>query len=259
MNRFIALALCSAVFAGATAQSARVVEFDNPKVKIFIPPKDIACGKAIICCPGGGYSMKAINHEGYDWTPWLNNEGVAVAVVDYELPEGDRHRPLGDVAATYKILADSAAVWNIAPNAVGVMGFSAGGHLASTVATHPDESFAPAFQILFYPVVSLDKAITHDHTRIGFIGENGDDKLAAEYSSENKVSPSTPRAIMFLSSDDELVPPENSIRYFSALQRNGVPVSMMVYPEGGHGWGFGTQFRYHDEVLSTLSAWLKSF
>ncbi|MCC8114506.1 MAG: alpha/beta hydrolase [Bacteroidales bacterium] len=144
-----------------TVAQSRVVEFDSPKMKVFLPPANMTNGRAIVACPGGGYTHLAQNHEGYYWAPYFNSMGYAYAVVEYRFPEGNRDIPMDDVKCCFKAFADSAEVWKINPDQVGIMGSSAGGHLASAIATHPTTDCKPAFQILFYPVISLEKDITH--------------------------------------------------------------------------------------------------
>ena len=256
--------LCLSLILGAVcsfgvAAQSRVIEISSPKMTVFLPPKGLESGKAVVALPGGGYSHLAVDHEGRHWAPFFNEAGVAYAVLEYSMPNGERNRPMGDVDAAFKVMADSAANWGFKADNIGIMGSSAGGHLAATMATHPTDNCKPAFQILFYPVVSLDPSITHKGTRKGFLGDNPAEEVEKNYSSELQVKPETPRAIMLLSSDDKTVPPANSIRYYTALIDNNVPATMMVYPTGGHGWGYRDSFRYHDQVLGELRAWLKSF
>lgn len=234
----------------------RVIEFDTPKMRVFLPPAKN--GRAVVACPGGGYTHLAQNHEGYYWAPYFNNLGYAYAVVEYNFPEGDRNIPMDDVKATFKILTDSAEVWGINPAEIGIMGSSAGGHLASAIATHPTEDCAPAFQILFYPVISLDKDITHGGTRRGFLGENPSEELVTEWSSDKQVTSTTSPAFLALCSDDKVVKPINSILYYNALVDAGVPVAMHIYPAGGHGWGYRTKFKQRDLMLAELTDWLKN-
>lgn len=242
--------------AGLTAAAqARIVEFESPHMKVFLPP--VSNGKAIVACPGGGYDHLAQNHEGYYWAPFYNNLGFAYAVLEYTLPGGDREIPMGDVREAFRIIADSAGVWKIDRTQIGIMGSSAGGHLASSIATHPTEECKPAFQILFYPVISLDESITHRGTRRGFLGENPSEAEVSEWSSDNRVTADTPRAFIALSSDDNGVKPINSMLYYNALVEAGVPVELHSYPTGGHGWGYRTKFKHHDEMLSQLTQWLK--
>lgn len=248
------LALCSVLYGWG---QGRVVSFDTPKMTVYLPANPAPDGRAVICCPGGGYVHLASGYEGHWWAPFFNDRGIAFAVLEYQMPNRERQRLLDEVESAFKLLADNAADWNIKADNIGIMGFSAGGHLAATCATHPQGAMKPAFQILFYPVVSLDKKITHMGTRDGFVGRDADDALAAEWSSENKVTPSTPPAFIALSSDDKAVNPLNSLRYLAALCENGVPAALFSYPTGGHGWGYKPNFKYHDEVLAELSAWLE--
>lgn len=262
-NFFRSLCLMAALAAvgGGTllAQKPRVIEFSNPKLTVCLPPKGLENGKAVVALPGGGYSHLAVYHEGFNWAPFFNENGVAFAVLEYSMPDGDHTVPMADVDAAFKIMADSAAAWNFKPNSIGIMGSSAGGHLAATMATHPTENCKPAFQILFYPVISLDPVITHKGTRQGFLGDNPPAGLQEEYSSELRVTSDTPRALIMLSSDDKTVRPANSVRYYQALIDKGVPASLHIYPTGGHGWGHRPGFTYHNEALQELSSWLKSF
>lgn len=262
MKRLLAMIFCCAALFGTTCAEVtppRTISFDNPKMKVFLSPAELANGKAIVCCPGGGYYLLATGHEGYDWVPFFNGEGVALAVLEYRMPKGDREIPMDDVRRAFKILTDSAAAWRIDPKQIGIMGSSAGGHLASAIATHPTPACNPAFQLLFYPVASLDKTITHKGTRQGFIGKDGTDDLAAEYSAENKVSASTPRAFIIHCGDDDVVHPQNALRYYSALQAAGVPATLLMYPKGGHGWGIWGPDGKRQPMLDEISSWLKTF
>lgn len=243
---------------GLSAQS-RVIEIENPKMTVFLPPKGLESGKALVGLPGGGYSHLAVNHEGFHWAPFFNQQGLAYAVLEYRMPNGDRSIPMADVEAAFKVMADSAAQWGFSPDSIGIMGSSAGGHLASTMATHQTEVCKPAFQILFYPVISLDNSLTHKGTRKGFLGDNPSGELVESYSSDRCVDASTPRALMLLSSDDKVVVPANSLCYYESLIGAGVPASLVIYPTGGHGWGFRDRFKYHDNALMEISSWLKSF
>lgn len=251
--------LLLATGAGVTCAQGKIVDFDYPKLKVFLPSQSMATGKAVVVCPGGGYTHLATDHEGFQWAPYFNNLGIACAVLEYTLPNGDRSLPMKDVEAAFQLLSDHAEAWNIHTDKIGIMGFSAGGHLASTLATHPSGACDPAFQILLYPVISLDEAITHQGTRRGFLGERPEQNLVDEWSNHKKVTSTTPRTFLALSSDDKTVKPVNSILYYTALQEAGVPVSMFIYPTGGHGWGYRSSFKYHRQVLDELTVWLTDF
>lgn len=257
-----ALALTLTCSAVSSAQG-RVIEISNPKMTVFLPPKQLKGNKALVALPGGGYSHLAVDHEGFNWAPFYNQQGLAYAVVEYTLPAGDRSKPIADVDAAFKIMADSAVQWGFHPDSIGIMGSSAGGHLASTMATHPTEHCKPAFQILFYPVISMNPSLTHKGSRMHLLGENATTELEDEYSSDKKVTSSTPRAIMLLCSDDKVVVPANSLRYYESLTNAGVPASLIIFPSGGHGWGYRSKstkkFNNYENVKYEISSWLKSF
>ena len=230
----------------------------KPSIRVFLPDADKSTGRAVVCCPGGGYSHLATAHEGYDWAPFFNERGIALIVLKYRMPHAHTDVPISDAKEALRIVRENAETWHINPKKVGIMGSSAGGHLATTVATHSDSLTVPAFQILFYPVVTFDYKYTHKGSRHGLIGENAPQELADLYSNEKQVTATTPPAIMLLSDDDRVVPSQNSVNYYLALKRHGIKATMHIYPSGGHGWGCRDNFKYHKEMLSDLSAWLET-
>lgn len=258
-RRILAIAAAVLACAGAGAAAQRVVDIESPKMKVYLPAEDKSTGRAVVCLPGGGYAMLSNSHEGHHWAEFFNDLGLAFAVVDYRLPHGDRTLPIGDAENAMRVMRDSSEVWGLRRNDIGIMGSSAGGHLASTVATHAPADARPDFQILFYPVITMDKSYTHMGSHNFLLGESASKELEDEYSNELKVDESTPRAFIVFSDDDGLVPPKNGINYYSALHDKGIPASIYIYPSGGHGWGFSPGFRYHDLMTAELSAWLKSF
>lgn len=218
-----------------------------------------ATGRAIVDCPGGGYSHLSMQNEGHDWAAWFNEQGIAYFVLTYRMPNGDRSIPMGDAQQAIRTVRDSAKVWNINPYDVGIMGFSAGGHLASTVSTHSELDCRPDFTILFYPVISMNERETHKGSVNGFLGQAKNNKqLVREFSNQNAVRRHlTPPAIILLANDDRAVPPvTNGIAYYSAMRNAGNDCALYVYPTGGHGFGFRSNFKYHDQMLSELSQWL---
>ena len=252
---------------GMTAQAQTARKFtinltDDGKAQMvcFIP--ETPSGKAIVGVPGGGYSMLSNTHEGYLASDWLNQQGIAYFVVNYRLPNGDRTLPMGDVQKGIRIVRDSATVWGINPHDVGIMGFSAGGHLASVISTHSEYDVRPDFSILFYPVISMDERVSHKWSCLNFLGEEGqkDPELVHQFSTQNAVRRHlTPPAIIISASDDRLVPfVTNGLEYYKAMRQVGNECTMLVYPTGDHGFGFGTWFKYHDQLLSELSCWLKN-
>ena len=226
----------------------------------FLP--ETSSGRAIVGVPGGGYSVLSNSHEGYLASDWMNKQGIAYFVVNYRLPNGDRTIPISDVEQGFRIVRDSAKVWGINPNDVGIMGFSAGGHLSSVISTLSPYEVRPNFSILFYPVISMDERVSHKWSCINFLGEDGhkDTKLVRMYSTQNAVrSHLTPPACIITASDDRLVPPTtNALAYYTAMRNAGNDCAMYIYPSGDHGFGFGPWFKYREQMLLDLSNWLKS-
>lgn len=232
---------------------------DTAKVKVFLPEKKSATGRAVVICPGGGYQHLAMNHEGYDWAPFFNNMGIAAIVLKYRMPHGEKDVPISDAEEAIRLVRRNAANWNINPDDVGIMGSSAGGHLASTVATHAAKDARPDFQILFYPVITMMPDITHKGSHDNLLGSNARKKDENSYSNDLHVSRMTPRAFIALSDDDRVVLPANGVNYYIELYRHDVPATLHVYPSGGHGWGNRDSFKYHNEMQLELKAWLRSF
>ena len=228
----------------------------KPSIRVFLPQKEKATGMAVVCCPGGGYTHLATDHEGHDWAPFFNDLGIALIVLKYRMPRGVTEVPISDAKEALRVVRSHAAEWNINPGKVGIMGSSAGGHLAATVSTHSDAATAPNFQILFYPVISMQPGVTHQGSRDALIGRNASEQLTNLYSNALQVTPQTPPAIMLLSDDDTAVPPLNSAEYYLALKKAKVKAAIHVYPSGGHGWGHRSNFKYHNEMMADLKAWI---
>ena len=258
----LALSLLALTMQAQTARKFTLDLTDDGKAQMvcFLPEKP--AGKAIVGVPGGGYSVLSNSHEGYLASEWLNQQGIAYFVVNYQLPHGDRSKPIGDVEHGIRIVRDSAAVWGINPHDVGIMGFSAGGHLASVISTHSAFDVRPDFTILFYPVISMDERVSHKYSCVNFLGEEGQKNpaLVRDFSTQNAVRRHlTPPAIILMSSDDRLVPPvTNGVQYYTAMRNAGNECAMYIYPTGDHGWGFGTWFKYHDQMLTDLGNWLNA-
>jgi len=250
---------------GVQAQTSRKFTLDltpdgKAQMVCFLP--ESPSGKAIVGVPGGGYSMLSNGHEGYLASEWLNQQGIAYFVVNYRLPEGDRTKPISDVENGIRIVRDSAQRWGINPHDVGIMGFSAGGHLSSVISTHSAFNVRPDFSILFYPVISMDERVSHKWSCVNFLGEEGqkDPSLVHDFSTMNAVRRHlTPPALIITASDDRLVPPvTNGVAYYSAMRNVGNECAMYIYPSGDHGFGFGPWFKYHDQMLTDLGNWLKA-
>ena len=225
----------------------------KPTLAVFLPEKPN--GLAILVCPGGGYVDVWDKTEGYANSKWFTDQGIVYAVLKYRLPNGHYEVPLDDVHEAMRILNGHKGEYGF--RKLGIAGCSAGGHLAATAATHfskPEER--PDFQILFYPVITMDPAFTHGGSSYYLLGHNPSKELLDEYSNEKKVTPETPPAFIMANSDDRVVPCENSLRYYEALRANGVSAALHVYPLGGHGWADHTDFIYRDALMNDLRIWL---
>ncbi|MBQ7494884.1 MAG: alpha/beta hydrolase fold domain-containing protein [Bacteroidaceae bacterium] len=227
-------------------------------IQLFKSDVEKANGRAILVIPGGGYAYVAGSSEGSDWAPMLNELGYTVAVLNYTTPPTAPEGPLTQAREAMQYLRDNADTCHVQTGLVGVMGFSAGGHLASTVATHTTGDERPAFQILFYPVISMDASITHAGSRENLLGKNPSKELIELYSNDKQVTPETPMAYLCWASNDGTVPTANSNRYIAALKKNNVPYHKKVFSTGGHGFGFKTTFEYHDVMVKDLTEWLLS-
>lgn len=263
MRRLLTIVLLCATIAvcGQTGKRFSLPLSDDGKAKMeaYLPQRPT--GRAVVCCPGGGYQHLSMDNEGHNWAGYFNNQGIAFFVLTYRMPNGDRSIPVGDACKAMRTVRDSAAAWRVNPRDVGIMGFSAGGHLASTVSTHTSWAERPDFTILFYPVISMDQRETHVGSVRNFLGKDSDNKdLVKNFSNQNAVRRhSTPPAIILLANDDRTVAPHtNGIAYYSAMRRNGNDCTLHVYTEGGHGFGFRSNFKYHDRMLSDLTSWLTS-
>ena len=264
MKRIVSVAI-AAVALTMQAQTARKLTVNitpDGKANMVCYLPEAPMGRAVVDLPGGGYSHLALQHEGHDWADWFNQQGIAFFVVTYRMPNGDRTIPLGDAQQAIRIVRDSAQVWGVNPRDVGIMGFSAGGHLASSVSTHSEYDCRPDFSILFYPVISMDERETHKGSCVGFLGEQGmkNPQLVKEWSNQNAVrSHLTPPAVILMANDDGAVPPvTNGVAYYTAMRRSGNSCAMHIYPSGGHGFGFRPSYKYHDQMLSDLQSWLLS-
>ena len=242
---------------------------DKPSLTPYLVPEGRGTGSAIVVCPGGGYQHLALDHEGAQVAQWLNSIGVAAFVLQYRL--GPRyHHPieLGDAQRAIRTVRAKAAAYRVLPDRVGIMGFSAGGHLASTAATHFDAGNAaaadlidrvssrPDFAVLVYPVISFT-TYTHRGSRDNLLGPDPDPKLVESLSNELQVTAATPPTFLFHTSTDTVVPAENSVLFYLALRKAGVPAEMHIYERGPHGVGLAPT----DEALSTwparLADWLR--
>jgi acetyl esterase/lipase len=244
---------------------------DKPSLTIFLPAADRANGTAVIVCPGGGYGHLATDHEGRQVAEWLNRLGVSAFMLQYRLgPRYHHPAPLQDVQRALRMVRSRAAQWRLDPRRIGVWGFSAGGHLASTAGTHFDggqadasdpierASSRPDFMILAYPVITMTTPYTHGGSRQNLLGKDADPQLVQSLSNEKQITPQTPPAFLFHTGDDSSVPVENSLLFYQALRGARVPAEMHIYEHGRHGVGLAQD----DAVLSSwpdrLAAWLNA-
>ena len=225
----------------------------SPTLEIYLPEKGKETGAAVVICPGGGYSVVVYQGEGVSNAKELANNGIAAFVLKYRLPVDaimtDKSTgPLQDAQQAIKLVRENAPNWNVNPAKIGIMGFSAGGHLASTVATHFEKalidnpkgtSLRPDFQVVVYPVITMQQALTHRDSRKQLLGEQPSQQLVDLFSNELQVKENTPPTYITHAADDNVVDVDNSINYFEALRRHKVPVEMHIYPKGGHGFIFG--------------------
>lgn len=234
-----------------------VVNVSTPELHIYKAKKN-KDGKAVIICPGGGYGGLAWGHEGIDVAKWLNEKGVTAVILKYRMPNKNAMIPLEDGHQAMRYVRDNAKKLGVDANKIGILGFSAGGHLAATISTHyanEGTSTRPNFSILFYPVITMEKA-THGGSRTNLLGDKPSDANTYRFSCEKQVTVNTPPTILLLSDDDDSVQPNNSMMYYDALNKNNIPATMYVFPVGGHGWGFRNGFKYHEEMKTLLSKWM---
>ena len=226
-----------------------------PTLTAYFADQEKSNGTSVIICPGGGYGMLAINKEGFKVAEWFNSLGINAFVLKYRLPsdlimKNKTVAPLQDAQEAIRLVRRNAIKWNLNPNKIGIMGFSAGGHLAATLATHYDDkvytpsdttSAKPNFSILIYPVISMQEGVTHQGSKDNLLGKNAQGEIVDKYSNEKQITVSTPKTFLVHATDDKAVPVENSINYYLALKKEKVPAEMHLYENGGHGFGLGVK------------------
>ncbi len=234
----------------------RLVNTTKAQIYVYNADPAKATGQAVVICPGGGYAKLSMDQEGYLMAQWLAKNGIAAFVLEYRLPNGHKEVPLEDVVEAIRIVRKKAKKFNIDPAKVGVMGFSAGGHLAASVSNLPPVEDRPNFSILYYPVVLANHYATSTKTYQNLLGKNHTPKEADEFSLEKFVSKDTPPTILLLSDDDNAVPAAGAAIYYTQLRYHGVRAAMYVFPEGKHGWGNYDKFTYQKEWQHLLFRWL---
>jgi len=253
-----------------TFEGKRVRYVSEPTLSIYLPTKEMNTGVAVVICPGGGYAMEAMDHEGYEVGEFLQAHGIAGIVLKYRLPYGHSEMPLQDAQQAMRMVRFHAEEWYIDPQKVGVAGFSAGGHLASTLSTHYDSgikdsknpierlSCRPDFSILLYPVVTFKEEWGHMGSRVNLIGNTNDWKIIQNFCNELQVNYQTPPAFIALADDDTSVKPRNSIEYYMALKKEGIPAELHIFKEGGHGFGMHKTGKAHDQWPLMVVEWMKA-
>ena len=252
----------------------RIAKVQVPGIEVYLPSKKNANGQAVLIFPGGGYGILAYDWEGTDFAKFLNSKGIAGIVVKYRLPSSksvtEKHKvPLQDAQRAMRLVRSRAKDWNIDENNIGILGFSAGGHLAATLGTHFNEtvypktdaidemSARPDFMTLAYPVITMGPPNTHGGSKKALLGENPSQKMVDHFSNELQVGPDTPPTFLLHASDDTAVPVENSLLFYSALIKNKVPAEMHIYPTGGHGFALGLQDPHLATWTDQWIGWLK--
>jgi acetyl esterase/lipase len=241
----------------------------QPTLTVFVPDRAKANGTSVIICPGGGYARLAIDHEGYDVARRLNELGVTAFVLKYRLPNGQSQpdksiAPLLDAQQALRMVRQLAPKYNLNPERIGLMGFSAGGHLAATAGTHFAQpigdnpgpaSVRPAFLVLLYPVISFSDSLKHTGSRDNLIGASAAPDQVRQYSNELQVTAQTPPTFLVHAEDDNVVPVQNSLVFYQSLRRHGVPTEMHLYPKGGHGFGLANTTT-KDQWIERLQNWM---
>jgi acetyl esterase/lipase len=243
----------------------------RPTLTVYLPPAGTSNGTAVIVCPGGGYTHLAFTHEGTDVAKWLNSLGITAFLLKYRLPSDETMidktiGPLQDAQQAIWTVRSQAAKWGVDTGRIGILGFSAGGHLASTAGTHFDHvvipdaggiSVRPDFMVLLYPVISFDDSTGHRGSRDKLIGTHPSEAAILEYSNQLQVTDRTPPAFLVHAEDDKTVPVINSISFYEALMHHHVPAEMHVYPKGGHGFGMHNPTTT-DQWPERLAEWLRA-
>jgi len=231
-----------------------VTNVTEARMYAYIVPKEKASGAAVLICPGGGYCGLAVAHEGAQVAEWLNTLGVSAFVLYYRMPNHHSEMPLTDAQAAIQIIRNGARKWNIDTHKIGIAGFSAGGHLASTAGTHFTEKNRPDFMILVYPVISM----TGDGTCQNLLGENPSNEQLNRFSNQLQVTPKTPPTFIIAALDDDVVPVEHSLMFYKALQDKTISSKIHTYDKGGHGFGMRKQGLEIDNRTEKLKGWLKT-
>ena len=252
-----------------------IEKVQTPTLQIFLPTKQNATGQAVVICPGGGYAGLAYDWEGTDFAKLLNAKGIAAFVLKYRLPNSKsisvpHETPFLDVQRAMRTVRFHAEKWNIQKDRIGILGFSAGGHLASTMGTHFENenlsskdsidqvSDRPDFMALAYPVISMSEKVTHQGSKDNLLGENLTEILVQKYSNELQVRADTPPTFLVHATDDTVVPVENALLFYQACKEKNIPVELHIYPKGGHGFSLAIGQGYLSSWVNRLTDWMES-
>lgn len=235
------------------------VFFNTTSTELFIFKADPAkaTGQAIVVIAGGGYGCVCVEWEGYKAAEWLASNGITCGVLKYRLPNGHPEVPLEDAVAALRTMRKMADDLKIDKNNIGVMGSSAGGHLAAYVSTLAADEDKPNFTVLFYPVITSEEGRCHKGSFDNLLGANATERERAFYSLETRVTKSTPPALIFYSDGDPLVPSVSGTRYYNALDKHGIKASLHIYPEGWHGWCMHPEYEQYEVWTKVMLDWLK--
>ena len=224
---------------------------------IYPAAPDKATGQAAVICPGGGYEFVSMEHEGDAFARWIAEQGITAAVIKYRMPNHHPEVPLEDVEQALRVMkGEIPGAGELSVQRVGIIGFSAGGHLAAMAATVG--RVRPDFMVLFYPVITAAKELAHEGSFDNLLGRERTEELNERYSLENRVTETTPPTILFLADDDDCVPALNAVSFYRALKEHGVAASLHIYPSGQHGWGILDRFPYKSAWQSALTDWLQN-
>ena len=252
-----------------------IEKVQTPTLQIFLPTKQNATGQAVVICPGGGYAGLAYDWEGTDFAKLLNAKGIAAFVLKYRLPNSKsisvpHETPFLDVQRAMRTVRFHAEKWNIQKDRIGILGFSAGGHLASTMGTHFENenlsskdsidqvSDRPDFMALAYPVISMSEKVTHQGSKDNLLGKNLTEISVQKYSNELQVRADTPPTFLVHATDDTVVPVENALLFYQACKEKNIPVELHIYPKGGHGFSLAIGQGYLSSWVNRLTDWMES-
>ncbi len=236
----------------------QIYKITQPRIDVYLPEKSAPQAVSrplLLICPGGAYEYVSADNEGFRAAQWFNAQGIAVAVLKYRMPNGHENIPLSDAQAALRLLREHAKEWGI--NQIGVMGFSAGGHLAASLLCYPEEEQTLDFGILVYPVLSMEDGVTHAKTKRLLLGEQPTDAQVAHWTLKNAVNENIPRTMIIACQDDKAVPVRNSLEFYQILTDKKVPSELLIFPQGGHGWGFTRSFPMRDVMENALIRWIR--